>query len=602
MAGATSEVLRLNVEYVVDDRLWKKPITLNVTEDRIEFLSSPFNFKDELKACFRGTRWHGRDAKPRKIWSIENTPGNIFQLHLLAGSNPYEWFERPLQDVEFNRPDILKDHQKDMIRRGLTYHYQILAAEQRLGKTLASIEIMEGSGKQNWWFVGPIPALRSVELELEKWGLGDKINLVTKTYEGLVDTIRYNLSGLKVPDGIFFDESSSLKNPAAQRTIAAQTIADMIRAKHGMDGYVILLSGTPSAKHPTDLWAQAEIAYPGYLREGSLHEFEKRIAIMQEEQDMDGIKFLKRLGWREDEVQKIPRRLEGLMTVYRRKDWLDLPEKVYRTIRMEPSDKVQRVCKTLCRIAPNTITALTWTRALSSGFQYVTKQIGTKECPVCNGAGTYSLPTEDVCPACNGYKVIAEYARETVKVQTPKDDAFRDILDEYDTHGRLVAFGSFQGSIDRMVDVAIERAWACVVIDGRGWRVLDAMGKQIKEADPLRFWASHHGKVVVIANPGSARFGLNLSLATAIVFYDNSFSAEHRLQSEDRIFAVDMDLSACPTIIDLVHLDIDQLVIDTLRANKELEHMSLGVLNERIGIGDDDSSDPIVEEELEAIA
>lgn len=603
-----NQILQPELTYTYEGRVYKNKVTLEVTDDRIYFIQSPFKFKDELKACFRGNRWHGRPdekPRPRKIWSIDNCPGNIFQIQALAGNNPYEWFERPLEDVVFNRDDILQPHQKDMVRRVLTYHYQILAAEQRLGKTLAVIEAMELSGKKNWWYVGPRSALESVELELEKWGLGDTINLITMTPESLTEKVQYNFASIKnnCPEGIILDESSYYKNPAAKRTVAAQSVADLIREKHGMDGYVVLLSGTPTAKAPLDIWAQAEICYPGYLREGSFNEFEKRVRIMEEATNMDGTAYLQKGPFIPEEVAKIPRRVEGLMTVYRRKDCLPfLPEKVYKTIRLQPTEKVQRVMRSIGRLAPNTISALTAWRALSSGFQYVTKQVGIKECPVCHGSGTYSQPTEDSCPGCMGVGTIPEFDRETVKVETPKDDAMRKIMDQYEQHGRLVCFASLQGSIDRVLDLAIERAWATVTIDGRGWIVRDSMGNQIRDVEPLRFWKDHPSKVMLIGNPGSARYGLNLSLAIAIVFYDNDFSAEHRLQAEDRIFAIDMDLECSPTIFDLIHLEVDQMVLDTLKANKELEHLSLGVINERIGIGGDDDSGCVEEELLPVLA
>ena len=93
-----------------------------------------------------------------------------------------------------------------------------------------------------------------------------------------------------------FDESSKLKTPTSQRSKAAQRFADMIRAEHGFDGYVILMSGTPSPKSPIDWWSQAEIAWPGFLREGSVKALEQRLAFMADKQFDAGV-FKKRIGW-----------------------------------------------------------------------------------------------------------------------------------------------------------------------------------------------------------------------------------------------------------------------------------------------------------------
>lgn len=586
------------------NRIFKHDVTLEVTEDRIIFVKSPFAMKDEIKAM-AGPKWHGFDKeKPRKVWSVKNCPRNNFQIRVLEGHNMYDHFEQPLIEIhDFkHRGDdgyIAEAHQQDMIRRGLTYHYQIFAAEMGLGKSLTAIEIMERSGKKDWWFVGPKSALESVEEQIRYWHMDPSINVELMTYEKLLSIQKYDFDSIVLPDGVIFDESSMLKTPTAQRTIAAQWLADAIREKHGMEGYVIEMSGTPSAKKPSDWWSQCEIAWPGFLREGSLHAFEQRYGVFEEGEDADGVTFHRRTGWVENEVANLPQRYEGLATVYRKKEWLNLPDKTYHVIELDPTAKAKRVAQSLCRVAPNTITALTWTRALSSGFQYVNKPEGTKVCPVCKGSGTYNQPEEAVCPGCDGVGEIPEYKRKTVKVKTPKDDALRNLLDKAEPQGRIVIAASFKGSIARVKDICTERGWATAVVDGDGWRVYDMMGKLIKDVTPMQLWRESEGKVAFIGNPGSCRYGLTLTLACILVFYDNDFSAEKRLQMEDRIHRLSMDMTLGAHIYDLIHLPVDKLVLETLQDNKKLEHLSLGVLNETLGYGTEEVD--FTEELLEAV-
>ncbi len=101
-------------------------VKLSYTESRIEFLSSPFELKDEIKAM-RGSKWLGHEGGP-KIWAVENCPRNRFQIECLEGKPVYAWFDRPLVRHEYTRP--LMAHQRDMADAGLTYHFQILAGEQ----------------------------------------------------------------------------------------------------------------------------------------------------------------------------------------------------------------------------------------------------------------------------------------------------------------------------------------------------------------------------------------------------------------------------------------------------------------------------------------
>lgn len=582
------------------------PVGFKVDEDRIWFQRTPFNkVLNRAIKTFKDYKWHGFKDPPIKKWSVKNCPRNVFQLRHLWGEDVYEWFDRPLvmlEESDFDRPQYkemglkIKGQQIDMVSRALTYHYQIWGAEQGLGKSLSFIETAERSGVEEWWYVGPKSALASVELDIKKWGLSPRIKLKMMSYQALIKIMRYEFDGLTAPNGVVFDECTATKTPTTHTAIAAQALADLVREQYGMDGYVISLSGTPSAKNPTDLWSQCEIVWPGYLKEGEWRSFERRYAVVEDVEGLNGVTFSKRTGWKVEEVARLPNRYKGLMTVYRKEDWLNLPKKKYIKKILVPSKKILRVAKSLCNVAPNTITALGWCRALSSGFQYINTMVGEEECPVCEGTGVYDYPEPAPCMGCNGEKKVPTYERQTRRVKTPKDAALRDILDDNEAHGRLVVAASFQGSIDRILGICKGRGWAVACVDGRGWRSYDNQGGSIS-MKPLDLWEEYHGKVCFVCNPGSARFGLTLTLAHTLVFYDNNFSAEHRLQMEDRIHRMTMDLVLGATIIDLVHLPIDQLVLDTLQSNKKLEHISLGVVGESLGKEEADMSE-LLEEEL----
>ena len=83
------------------------------------------------------------------------------------GEKAYAWFDRPLVRHEYARP--LKDHQKDLTDAGLTYHYHIFAAEMGTGKTLSAQEVIERSGVDWWFWVGPKTSLPNIKREFRKW-------------------------------------------------------------------------------------------------------------------------------------------------------------------------------------------------------------------------------------------------------------------------------------------------------------------------------------------------------------------------------------------------------------------------------------------------
>jgi SNF2 family DNA or RNA helicase len=599
-------------------------------------VKSPFTLKDEIKAM-AGSKWHGYDpVNPKKVWSALDCERNRFQLQYLQGQNPYAHWDRPLEHWVYDRP--LREHQVLMADHMLTYHYCVIAAEMGTGKTLSAIEAMEQSGHKDWWWIGPKSALAAVDREFQKWGLSDDIDLTVMTYDKLRTIMRNWQESDTPPPAVVFDESSRLKNGTAQRTQAAQNLANCIRDHYGKDGFAILMSGTPAPKIPTNWWSQVEIAWPGFLREGSMKAFEWRMALFAEKETMQG-KHFQRVTWLDDvnkckicggyedeeqhnpnfmmddyhqfeesfnEVAFLYERLAGLTLVLRKKDCLDLPDKQYKTIHLEPSATITRVAKALAKVAPNVITGLTWLRELSDGFQYRNVEDGVEKCSVCEDGVTEiwvdpedsdrkfemvdmldseyveTLRKEKVeCPRCSGTCEVPKIVRVTKEVPCPKDAALRDLLEENEEQGRLVVFAGFTGTIDRIVKNCLKDKWAVVRIDGRGWVVYDMDGETVRQEKPLDYWAdlANNPRVVIVAHPQSGGLGLTLTEARMAVFFSNDFSAESRSQAEDRIHRIGMDENLGATIVDLIHLPTDERVRDVLKENKKLESMTLGELD-----------------------
>jgi SNF2 family DNA or RNA helicase len=624
--------------------------TLEYKDGRIFFIKSPYSLKDEIKAM-RGSRWHGYDEQdPRKIWSVEDCPRNRFQLSFLVGEDAYAWFDRPLVRHEYTRP--LKDHQKDLTDNGLTYHYHIFAAEMGTGKTLSAQEVIERSSIDWWFWVGPKTSLPNIKREFRKWNFPfDRFNVEFFTYEGLKLWVDEWKPGQPFPAGMICDESSRCKNSGSQRSQACQRLADMIREKYGLEhGFVIEMSGTPSPKSPVDWWSQCEIAWPGFLREGSQKAMEERMAFMVLQQFDEGA-FKKRIGWKDDEkkcekcgetreagpheldgltepdayhpfqastneVAYLHERLKGLVTIKHKKDCLDLPDKRYRKIICKPSASIVRVAEAVVSSAPNAITGMTLLRELSDGFQYREEQDGTKPCTHCSDGtvtqyvdpqnpeqsypGIGLLPPDVVarlieqtvtCPVCGGAREVPRMIRTSHEVPCPKDAALKMLLDENEETGRLVIFAGFTGSVDRVARLCLKEKWTVVRCDQGTFQVLTHDGEPVSE-EPLDYWANmNHPRVAFVANPESGGMSLTLVEARTAVYWSNSWKPEYRIQSEDRIHRIGMDLNLGCLIVDLIHLPTDERVLDVIRENRKLELMTMGEL--MAGVQWDTSSDGV---------
>ncbi len=499
--------------------------------------------------------------------------------------------------------------------------------------TLAAQELIERSGVDHFFWVGPKTSLPNIQREFKKWNFKETCATIEfMTYERLVRIMDEYKEGNPIPGGVIFDESSRLKTATSQRSKAAFKLASMIRSKHMWDGYCILMSGTPSPKRPTDWWSQTEIAWPGFLREGNVKALEQRLAFMVKH-ELDTGTFWKPMGWRDNvdkckecghleneeheghkftpsknEVAYMFKRLEGLAVVKHKKDCLNLPDKRYRKIECTPSKSLLRVAKTLVDAAPNAMTGMTLLRELSDGFQYRNVDDGTKPCNHCPESEgiveewflnerTYqdiSLLEDDLveklgkrqvkCPKCHGSGEMKKTKRITREVPCPKEKALRGLLEECEETGRIVIFAGFTGSVDRCVSICHKEGWAVVRCDGRGFQVTLSDGETITDEESLDFWANleKYPRVAFVAHPESGGMSLTLVEARMAVYWSNSFKPEYRVQSEDRIHRKGMDENLGCVIVDLIHLPTDERVVDIIRENRELELMTMGKVMEGI--------------------
>ena len=379
--------------------------------------------KDEVKAM-EGARWLGFDEeRPRKAWVVSDTPRNHFQLAYLMGMNPYAPYDTPL--VEYNsgrtNPPLYK-HQVETVAFSLTRRHCIIAEEMGCGKSLSAIEALEYAIKvlkfrpEECMWVGPRSALDSVKYEFVKWQAGTVPLFFTyETIRSFIDKI----DQIILPRVLVCDEASRLKTPTAQRTQAIQIITDKMRHLYGHESLIILMTGTPAPKDPSDWWSLCEIACPGFLKEGNLVKFKNRLALIKQYESSTGGSFPKLVTWWDDEnkckvcgklqddpdhdhinmvekwyhpftksvneVAYLYERLKGLVLVKFKKDLLDLPEKVFKIIKCKPTASVLRASNLITKTARSAIKALTLNRELSDGFQYQEVPDGEETCPTCEG-------------------------------------------------------------------------------------------------------------------------------------------------------------------------------------------------------------------------
>ena len=326
-----------------------------------------------------------------------------------------------------------------------------------------------------------------------------------------------------------------------------------------------------------------------------------------------------------NEVEGLYKRMKGLVVVKTKKDCLTLPDKIYEKRYCKPSVMITNVMKSILQRSDSVIKGLMLCRELSDGFQYTQEETGTQTCEVCIGTKTYRQQTycgpiktkefieeiglseelkltpsgpedviidvvkypqyfevsETICPGCNGKGVTPTYSRAVKDMKTSKDKALEDILEEYDDYGRLVVYCGFTASVDKCVEIIGAKGWQVIRVDGRGWDSSingDKKHTALELIDAFQTRQSDYPKLALVGHPGSSSTGLTLTASNVIVYYSNTFNAEDRQQSEDRIHRLGMDENRGAKIIDLIHLPTDQYVLDNLLKKKKLQEMSTGQL------------------------
>lgn len=625
----------------------------------------------EIKAM-NGAKWHGFEDPPRKVWSIPINPRNKFQLEFLQGRNPYAPYDKPLvlDGIPETRYHLGKQremklfrHQPEMTAHMLQRHAPgcIVAGEMGTSKTLSAIMSMEildaRLGKGVWWYVAPRSGLSATHRELILWKANVQPDLMT--YEAMTSRMKNWVPGTRPPRGIILDEAHNLKTLTSQRAIAAMGLSNAIRDEYGEDGSVILMSGSPAPNTPSDWYSLAEIACPGFLKEGDIYKFKNRLAVIVMKEGLDRGSYPSLVTWRDseskchecgqlqnspehiegcaetyhpfvagqNEVAKLYKRLKGLTVVYFKKNCLDLPDKTYRIIEIKPNKSVLRAASVIAKTSKTTIAGLTLLRELSDGFQYREVAIGQKICPMCLGSRHSPQPLEkpdscpncrkiaenapdknilimesdfgtatqlcgnhtpeielvdQTCPTCGGIGQVDEFERTTQAVPCPKYDILTDLLEEYDEVGRVVIYGGFTGTIDRIVEACLKQQWCVIRMDQGATKIMDATGAMlgIKDFQMLfQDMQTAYQRVAFVGHPASAGTGLTLTASPVIIYVSNTFKTVDRIQSEDRIHRPGMDINLGATIIDIVHLPSDKKILENLKIKRDLQALSLGELS-----------------------
>jgi SNF2 family DNA or RNA helicase len=317
-------------------------------------------------------------------------------------------------------------------------------------------------------------------------------------------------------DLLVCDESHALKEPTSLRSKACYRLSQNIKHK-------IIMTGTPILNSPLDVFAQYRVLSPTVYGL-SWYRFRARYAIMGGYMNKMVIKYVN--------MKDFKARLFVCSTIKTKEECLDLPDKLYETIRLDLPQDQRSMYKDLKDAfiaefqdkivsAPVMLTRLMRFSQITAGF----------------------------------YKTIQgeEHAFKT----NPKTDWLIEWVK--DNQKKIVVFCRFHKEIDMLKAALAEVGIGSVCVDGRNTDRMDSIHRFDNDPECKVFI----GQIQVAGQ------GINLQSASYCTFLSNSYSYGERRQAEDRIHRIGQK-SNC-TYFDIVYRDtIDEKLLKVLAKKEEL--------------------------------
>lgn len=324
--------------------------------------------------------------------------------------------------------------------------------------------------------------------------------------------------------GVLLDEAHKIKNPEAAISQAFHALSD---------GFIrrVIMTGTPVANRPYDLWSQVRFLDGGQTLGNEFTIFKRNLDLSNE------------LGRSKSRADAFAFELEQLFDKIRH----FTVRETKKTAGLKLPDKVIRNME--CSLEPRQA-------EIYQQFRDELAAIVVREGrPALDDAeGLLKRLLRLVQVASNPALVDQSYRARPGKL-LPLENLVHEAIDVGE---KIVVWTSFTENAD-FLGIHLKEFGALVVHGGRSVADREESLKNFK-ADP-----EHQ---VLIATPGAAKEGLTLTVANHAVFYDRSFSLDDYLQAQDRIHRISQERSCHVT--NLIAVGTVDTWVDSLLTAKHL--------------------------------
>jgi SNF2 family DNA or RNA helicase len=289
---------------------------------------------------------------------------------------------------------------------------------------------------------------------------------------------------------IVLDESQKIKNPTSKTTRAIISLRGLAEKR-------IIVTGTPIANRPEDLWSQFYFLDGGVLLGGDFDTFKNQFKVnLKGAQDMTQF---------EASLKSLKETL-GPVSIRRTKDVLELPEKVYENITAELAPKQRIVYDT----------------ARSELYYEISGSDGEKIEEEIDNYLVKLLRLTQI--ASNPGLLDIQYNEEPGKFKV-LDGIVREVVERKE---KAIVWTSFIGNIRTLRNRFREK----------GAQMLFGEIPILERQNIVKKFMEDERCKLLIANPAAAKEGLTLTSANNAVYLDRTFKMDDYLQSQDRIHRI----------------------------------------------------------------
>tara|TARA_R110000772_G_scaffold10854_2_gene34363 strand:- start:6540 stop:7982 length:1443 start_codon:yes stop_codon:yes gene_type:complete len=329
------------------------------------------------------------------------------------------------------------------------------------------------------------------------------------------------------------DESTTIKNPKAQRTKSLVKLA--LQSK-----YRRILTGFPVTQSPLDLYTQAEFLCVDLLGYSSFYTFQNHYAKVVS-RNMGQRTFRQVVGYQN--LEELTEKVGQFSYRVLKKDCLDLPDKVYQRREVELTPEQKRIYTQI--------------------KDYAIAELDSQEMVSVSSVLTQILRLHQV--VCG---FVKNDNGEEQEIKNNRLEELLKVLEE--VQGKTIIWANYQHDIKRILKKLQEIVGTDAVATYYG-------GTPEEERQPIidRFQDPDSNLQYLISNTQTGGYGITLHQASNVVYYSNNYDLEKRLQSEDRAHRIGQVNKV--TYIDLISKDtVDEKIVKALRAKLSLAQEVLG--------------------------